>query len=130
YMKKSLLFLFSFLLLSNITYAASIAKLRGQRALIHLEGLTAKKGDRFYSLDANNKKRALLRITSVKSGKAIGLVIRGKAQEGQKLQAVASSTSKSSQDTSLPPAPRSSMSNLGILGSYLVNQMSAKFSLD
>lgn len=112
----------------NFANSAKIEKVKGNRAMIHLESESTKVGDYFVALDSQNKKRAVLKILSIKSNKAIAQISRGSAEAGQKAQLVQGNAHQS--ETSLKVVPNSTLSNFGILGSYLINSMTAKFTLN
>jgi len=77
------------LLASNDAVAARIKQTKNTQALIDLEGADAKVGDKFFAMDSG-KKRALLEITQLKSGRALARIVKGKAQAGYELQAIPS----------------------------------------
>ncbi len=71
------LFLF-FLLWSAFADGAVIIKVKGRKALVDLEGVTAQVGDRFDALNLYGKSLGLLEIKKVKRGKAIAVLRKGK----------------------------------------------------
>ncbi len=74
----SLLLVFSF----SSAFAADITKVKGNKALINLDGLEAAEGDVFFAIDSNGKKKGLIKLDKVKGDKAIGMIAKGKAQVG------------------------------------------------
>ncbi|MNJ98547.1 hypothetical protein D3C87_163140 [compost metagenome] len=120
-------------------WSATVTNTKGQRVLINLDGADSAPGDEYYLLDpATNKKRAIIRITQVKGGKAIGQIVKGKGAIGYTLQAKASSAPMSA-DVSTPgsdsgfssrPAPSGEYLKIvkdswGVLGEYLMASMDA-----
>jgi opacity protein-like surface antigen len=64
--------------------AAYIEKIRGRKALIYLDGLEVQKGDLVNAVeDPSRKAVGIFRITTVKDGKAIGELLKGKAKINQ-----------------------------------------------
>ncbi len=63
-------------------FAADITKVKGNKALINLDGLEAAEGDVFFAIDSNGKKKGIIKIDKVKGDKAIGAISKGKAQVG------------------------------------------------
>jgi hypothetical protein len=59
--------------------AASVTLVKGTRALINLSGglEDAKVGDEIYSVDANGKRKALLKLRQVKGQKAVADIVKG-----------------------------------------------------
>lgn len=64
------------------SWGASIAKVNGKKVLVNLEGLTAGPGTELYALNAEQKRKALIRLTQVKGDKAIGEIVQGAATPG------------------------------------------------
>lgn len=78
-MKKSLICAFFFLLFSfSEAYSAVIIKIKGNKALVDLEGVQAEKGDKFDALNLYGKPLGVLEIKKVKKGKAIAVLLKGK----------------------------------------------------
>lgn len=70
-----------FVLFSSYTHASYIEKVRDKKILIYLDGLKVQKGDLVNVLEPIQKKTVgIFRITTVKDGKAIGVVVRGRAR--------------------------------------------------
>lgn len=72
-------------LFPSFAFSASISKVNGKKALILLEGLAVSPGTELFALNAEQKRRAVIRITQVRGDKAIGNVINGAAQPGMVL---------------------------------------------
>lgn len=66
--------------------AAYIEKIRGKKALIYLDGLEVQKGDLVNAVeDSSRKTVGIFRVTTVKDGKAIGELLKGKARVNQEI---------------------------------------------
>lgn len=141
-MKKLFLSALIFLLLyTPWINATTIQAVKDNKVLIDLEGASVEVGDEFFIIDAESKKRfGILRISQVKPNKALGLVLKGRANKGQTLQAKARSsisadvTPEMIQKGTVPSAPsmtsdggylRVLKSSYGILGGLSSNSMSA-----
>lgn len=125
------IFVFSlslYLLFLTPAFAAKIEKLKGNRALITTDGISVKKNDELVALDSQNKRKAILKILSVKKNQAVARITRGNAEVGHSLVVAKSGASKT--EKQLAEVPASSVSNFGVLGSYLINTMSAKFTVN
>lgn len=74
----------SFLLFVCLTpaFGADITKVKGNKALINLDGTDASEGDIFFALDSNGKRKGLIKLEKVKGDKAIGNITKGKAMVG------------------------------------------------
>ncbi len=70
------------LLLTAPAFGAQITKISGRKVLMDLQGDAAKEGDIFVVLSPEGKKKALVKIKTVKNGKAIGVIGKGKAEAG------------------------------------------------
>ncbi len=98
----------------------------------------------FYSIDANGKKKSLLKITQVKGDKALADIVKGTAEAGQTLQAKGTpgagggASDNSSKENSSPMNQSASGSSKnftkkgetwGILGSFGMNKMDASLTV-
>jgi hypothetical protein len=127
------------LFVATIAEAASVANIKGQRVLINLEGDSASPGDEFFLVDPNtNKRRAVVRISQVRGGKAIADLMKGSPAVGQTLQARGGGGGSSGGGYSSPVASDSGSDNavsnrlrpaFGIMGHYLMNSMEAQQKL-
>lgn len=70
------------LLVPDFAFSASVTKVNGKKALIQLDGLEAGPGTELFALNAEQKRKALIRLTQVKGDKAIGDIVQGAAQPG------------------------------------------------
>ncbi|MBO9666422.1 MAG: outer membrane beta-barrel protein [Bdellovibrio sp.] len=138
-MIRSLVLCLSFLL-SLPAWSASVTAVKGTKALVDLEGADVHEGDEFF-LISNNKKVAILKIKQVKEGRAVGEVLKGKAQAGYSLRAKGNSTGGTSASVARETeskatekneeyAPTRDMSysrtlrpSYGVLGEYLMDNM-------
>jgi hypothetical protein len=136
--KLSAALLVTLSLLALNSWAATVAKVKGTKTLINLEGADAAPGDEFFLLDAaSGKKKAVVRIKQVKNGRAVGEVVKGRAAAGYTLQAKGTSRPMSA-DVADPDSSRSSSrptaaggyllnpkDSYGVYGEYLMNTMDA-----
>lgn len=72
---------------SNSVYAAKITTVKQGKGLVDLEGDSAESGDRFFAVDSNGKKKALVEVKQVKGGKAIVAVVKGNIVAGYSMTA-------------------------------------------
>jgi hypothetical protein len=112
--------------------AATLTKVKGNRALISIDGTPLRNGDQFYSLDANGKKRAIIRIVAVKNAQAMGQILKGTAAAGQILMPYVKPVAATKGDAEMSEVPKmkSALSHWGLFASYLINKMSAKFTIN
>lgn len=144
-MKKmtSRIFIIAALLIASNAWAASVTQVKGKKALVDLTGQDgARAGDEFYAMSAEGKKRAILRLSQVKKGKAVADIVKGRAEIGQDLQpkSLGKSISRDVRESDLPAGEepidsayarrirkRYSGASWGILGSMLQTNMTASF---
>lgn len=62
--------------------AARVAKVKGKKLLITLEGDPAKEGDIYYTLAPNGKRAGIIKILKIKGDQAIGILGKGRALPG------------------------------------------------
>ncbi len=123
------LFFIAFILSIDGT-AATVQSIKNEKMLIALSGQHVQVDEKFFLLDANGKKKALIRIRQVKDDRAIAEVLKGHAESGYKL----------SVDPIKSPAEAAPSSNItytrvnsqagntwGVLGSLLQSSMLADF---
>lgn len=97
-----LVFLFAnFLVLSQVN-AMVVAKVKGSKVLVNLQGAEAKIGQVLQVLGSDNRPTATLKVVNVSKGKALAHLINGKAAEKSKVVSVAAQTASQS----APPAVR------------------------
>lgn len=85
----------SILLITHAAEAARVAKVKGKKVLIALDGEPAERGDIYYLLGPSGRKRALIKIMKVKGNKALAVLGKGRARPGMTLQARGGGSSKS-----------------------------------
>lgn len=86
----------------SYAFAADITKVKGNKALINLDGIEAAEGDVFFAIDSNGKKKGIIKIDKIKGEKAIGSISKGKAQVGWTLTKRGSKAA--SQDETVSPS--------------------------
>ncbi|MFP5519199.1 MAG: hypothetical protein ACLGGX_04805 [Bdellovibrionia bacterium] len=133
------------LFLPQTSLAIKVLQIKGNRALIDLEGGSAYVGDKFFAIDNDGKKKALITILQTKSGKAVGEVNKGQPQSGFTLElarpggtpkaapeAIASRPTRRSQrsDTSLDSSSYSTKlrPSWGLSADVIMGSMNAKFT--
>ena len=116
-------------LLSGSAFAASVTAVKNKKLMLSLDGESASVGSEFFVLNGSGKKVAIIRVTQVKSGKAIADITKGTARVGYTTQPRGGSSASSSDsyyDHKL--SSRSATGNsMGIVGGYLMNSMTASF---
>jgi hypothetical protein len=90
------IFIIGSVLFASPVFAAEVAKIKGKSALIDLKGEPAAPGDMFYALSDDGKRRGIIKISKVKGDKAIGKIVKGKADVGMSLELRPASGGKSS----------------------------------
>ncbi len=112
-----------FILLSSAftANAAYIEKIKGKKALIYLDGLQVQKGDLVNAIeDTNRKTVGIFRVTTVKDGKAIGQLVKGKARVHQEItfrkQAFRSTDKPTGRDEQVEEVPKAFKSSYAIGG--------------
>ncbi|MGE4132437.1 MAG: hypothetical protein AB7F86_12415 [Bdellovibrionales bacterium] len=66
--------------------AAEVVKVKGKSALVELKGEPASPGDLFYLIAPDGKRRGIFKVSKKKGDKAIGKIMKGKAQPGFTLE--------------------------------------------
>ena len=95
----SIIFLIFF---SFSSFSAVILKIKGQKALIDLEGARVQKGDKFDALNLYGKSKGLIEIQKAKKGKAIGILRKGKMGTSWILEPTTSSATSDDNPQPLP----------------------------
>lgn len=149
-MMKIIIILGLFFSFSLKAEAASITKIKGNKALVDITGLeNVAVGSTFFALDGQGKRKAILKITQVKGSKALAEITKGKAETGYELGARKSSTQTSapppetheqtSEQTSeqstesheeITTTPRSTGQQMGVLFGLLQTSMTANFTVN
>lgn len=73
-------------LFSPSLFAADVIKVKGTSALIDLKGESAGPGTVYYALSVDGKRRGIIEIAKIKGDKAIGKIIKGRAEVGMQLE--------------------------------------------
>lgn len=60
-------------------WAGTVQQVKNGKVLMSLDGEEASVGDEFYVVNSSGKKTAIVQITQVKNGKALGMITKGKA---------------------------------------------------
>ncbi|MGE3760455.1 MAG: hypothetical protein AB7H97_22005, partial [Pseudobdellovibrionaceae bacterium] len=123
------LYLFTFILFAPALQAAEVVRVKGSNVLIDLKGDSPNPGDMFYAVKPDGKRAAIIQISKVKSDKATGKVIRGKASEGQTLEPkAAGKVARSSGRTHDASAAPSGRSYWGVLAGYSMDSMTVNIN--
>lgn len=80
-------------------FAAQVTKVKGKGVLINLSGEAAMPGDKYFLINSAGKKKAIVQITKVKGGQALGRITAGKAEVGMNLIRGGSSSSPVAQSS-------------------------------
>lgn len=132
-LKFSVVF-FCGILLAGFAHAASVIQVKGNKALVSLEGLPVQPGSEVYAINAEQKRKGLLRISQVKGDKAVADVLQGSAQPGMMIIIKSSApVAAPAYGGSYDPAnyggrdryPMKKKSNMGwgVLGGFAMNSM-------
>lgn len=87
-------------------FAAQVTKVKGKGVLINLSGEAAMPGDKYFLVNSAGKKKAIIQITKVKNGQALGRVTAGHATVGMTLLRKGSDGSGSYSSQSYHPSSR------------------------
>lgn len=122
---KKLISTLLFICISSPAYAIKPLTIKGDRALIDLEGESVEVGDKLVARNTENKARALLEVKQVKGGKAVVAVLKGRMENDFTLQKYTpkSGGSKSARSTL---SKSKSGSAWGVTGGYAMNSMTVK----
>lgn len=130
--KYSIFFAFSLLFASYSALAAKVSAVKNNKVMIELDGDNASPGAEFFILNGQNKRVALVKVTQVKNGRAIGEIIKGTAQPGYTLQMKSGGSSASSGSSSSGGddyyerklnQKSHNGNSWGVVGGYLMNSM-------
>lgn len=100
------------LMLGATADATSVVQVKGTKALISLDGMQAQPGTELYAINAEQKRKGLLRVTQVKGDKAVADILQGIAQPGMMI------IIKSSTPTNVAPAAPPAYSSDPAYGNY------------
>lgn len=96
-------FIFVLMLFPLSLYAQTVSAVKGQKVLLDLGDMNVTSGDRIFTLDTENKRRALIQVRQVKNGKAVAEIIKGTPQVGHALAlSKKAPTSRSNENESDP----------------------------
>lgn len=123
-------FILATLLISALVSPAWALKtivVKGDRALIDLEGEDLQVGDRVGARDGDGKARALLEVKQVKNGKAVAAVLKGQMTSELALAKIGGkSTSTSTAAAKSDTKSGASKSSWGLTAGYAMNSMTVK----
>lgn len=112
--------------------AAKVVQAKNGKVLIDLEGETASPNQNAVLINADNKRVAIVQISQVKNGKAIGTVTKGQAQGNEKVTLI---VPKSGGDTASADSSgggnqvyRTSSKKMSVVLSLMSNSMTTKQS--
>lgn len=110
--------------------AASITATRGDKVLINLEGSIVSVGEQFFLINpSSQKKAAIIQVEQLKGQKAIGRLIKGRAQLGFVLQPKSSALTGSPSSSDEPPqASQGLRPQYGFLFGLMQNSMTANIN--
>lgn len=110
---------------SQAAFAATVTQVKGSNVLISLDGDSAKSGEEFFIVSAG-KRVGIIKIKTVKGGKAIGTLTKGRATVGSTLQARSSAKASTPTPTASSPRiqKRKSSIGVGVLLGFSQNTMS------
>lgn len=121
-----------FLLAFTLTFSAQAAKVlqaKNGKVLIDLEGEKADPNQNAVLINAENKKVAIILISQVKNGKAIGTVTKGQAQGNEKVTFITAKTAGSSAGSSSEGGNqvyRTNSKKMSVIVSLMSNVMTTK----
>lgn len=76
-------------LVSQSAFSMVVSKVKGNKVLINLQGAQVQAGQQLVVLGANNKPIGNLKVSNVSKGKALAILVNGKALEKSRLSVVA-----------------------------------------
>lgn len=92
-MKRLTTILLSTLFVSQIAMAMVVFKVKGTKVLVTLQGASVQIGQTLQVMDANNKPIGQLKVGNISKGRALAVLVSGKAIENNKVTATQSSSS-------------------------------------
>lgn len=113
---------------SAVSSAQIIKTVKDQKVLIELQGAQVEPGQDFFAVDASGKKKAIVKIKQIKNDKAIGEVIKGKAEVNLTLQGRKGALPKGDSANASASSHRRFKGTWGALGSYGMDKMDAAFA--
>lgn len=107
--------------------SAEIGKFNKKQAIVLLNGDSVEVGKSYFVIDPSSlKRKAKIQIDKITGDKAKATILKGKVEQGYQLALGSSSDEDSSQDSTSGSSTSSLQSSWGIMGSYVMNSMSAK----
>jgi hypothetical protein len=133
---KALFFVSSTIIfLCQLSMAYTVEKVGKTEVIFKLDGQAVAKDQQYYIVDKAGKKKALVQVSVFNSSQAKAKLIKGSVAEvtsGMMLTALRSpaSTPDGSGDSAaqIVTKPLKAKNSWGVLGSYMMNSMSTKFS--
>lgn len=118
--------------------AGSLEKVKGSKTLIQLQGQSVKVGEQYFGINSAGKKKAVIKILQVKGDRAVGEIIRGKAEDGFALSEfpVPGQNTAETNEAAPSESPKKKKkrrhteytgNSWGILGEYLMSTMNVDF---
>lgn len=95
---------FSVVLLSEITMAMVVYKVKGTKVLVLLQGSQVQMGQTLQVLDSNNRPVGQLKVGNISKDRALAALVSGKAVENSKVVAAAAQTATSASPAAAPAA--------------------------
>lgn len=116
--------------LSTPAWAVKTLSVKGDRALLDLEGEDIQVGDKIGARNSEGKARALLEIKQVKNGKAVAAVLKGQLTTDLALAKLGTSASKNKSASAKPSRTKTSPSKAswGLTAGYAMSDMTVKAS--
>lgn len=111
--------------------AAKVVQAKNGKVLIDLEGETANPNQNAVLINADNKRVAIVQISQVKNGKAIGTVTKGQAQGNEKVTLIvpkSGTDTASSESSGGNQVYRTSSKKMSVVLSLMSNSMTTKQS--
>ncbi len=121
------------LTLSFQAHAAKVVQAKNGKVLIDLEGETASANQNAVLINAENKRVAIVQISQIKNGKAIGSVTKGQAQGNEKVTLIApkatgDDTATATESTGSNQVYRTTSKKMSVVLSLMSNSMTTKQS--
>lgn len=66
-------------------WASTVERVRGQRVIVRIQGVTVAPGEEVITLDASGQRRGAIKIDRVRGARALGTIQRGQVRPGMKV---------------------------------------------
>ncbi|MFV8258122.1 hypothetical protein ACNQKP_09955 [Bdellovibrio bacteriovorus] len=122
-------FLIATLLISSLVspaWALKAVVVKGDRALIDMEGEDLQVGDKLGARNAEGKARALLEVKQIKNGKAVAAVIKGQMTADLTVAKIGGTKAAPTAKAAAPEKAGKSKSSWGVTAGYAMNNMTVK----